>query len=54
MQTSTKVFPFKANSRQDPCMGFELRKKGRFEEVNKFVERMQKIQKEAKVVLGKV
>jgi len=34
-------------------MGFELRKKGKFEEANKFVERMQEIQKEAKVALGK-
>ena len=35
-------------------MEFELRKKGRFEKVNKFVERMQEIQEEAKVILGKV
>jgi len=35
-------------------MGFELRKKGRFEEANKFVERMQKIEEEAKAALGKV
>jgi len=34
-------------------MGFKLRKKGKFEETSKFVERMQKIQKEAKMVLGK-
>ena len=42
-----------ANSRCDPCIGFKLRKKEKFEETNKFVERMQKIQKEAKVALGK-
>ena len=48
-----KVLPFKANSRQDPHMGFELRKKGKFEEVNKFVERMQEIKEEAKAALGK-
>jgi len=35
-------------------MGFELRKKGKFEEANKFVERMQEIQGEAKVALSKV
>jgi len=35
-------------------MGFELRKKGKFEEANKFVERMQEIQGEAKVTLSKV
>jgi len=34
-------------------MGFELRKKGKFEEANKFVERMQEIQGEAKAVLSK-
>jgi len=53
VQTSTKVLPFMANSRCDPCIGFKLRKKEKFEETNKFVERMQKIQKEAKVALGK-
>jgi len=35
-------------------MGFELRKKGKFEEANKFVEKMQEIQGEAKAALGKV
>jgi len=35
-------------------MGFELRKKRKFEEANKFVERMQEIQEKAKAVLGKV
>ena len=34
-------------------MGFELRKKGKFEEANKFMERMQEIQKEVKAALGK-
>ena len=54
VQTSTKVSPFKANNGQDPCMGFKLRKKGKFEEANKFVERMQEIQEEVKAALGKV
>jgi len=53
LQTSTKVLPFKANSGQDPHIGFELRKKGKFEEADKFVERMQEIQEEAKAVLKK-
>ena len=53
VQTSTKVSLFRANSRRDPCMGFELRKKGRFEEASKFVERMQRIQEEVKAALGK-
>jgi len=47
------VSPFKANAGQDPRMGFELRKKGKFEEANKFVERMQEIQGEAKAALSK-
>ena len=42
-----------ANNRRDPHMGFELRKKGKFEEANKFVERMQEIQEEVKAALGK-
>jgi len=49
----TKMSPFKTNNGQDPRMGFELRKKGKFEEANKFVERMQEIQREAKVALVK-
>jgi len=53
VQTSTKVSLFKANSGQDPRMGFELRKKGKFKEANKFMERMQEIQGEAKVALSK-
>jgi len=53
VQTSTKVSPFKANNGQDPRMGFELRKKGKFEEANKFVKRMQEIQGEVKAALSK-
>jgi len=34
-------------------MGFELRKKGKFEKANKFVERMREIQGEAKAALSK-
>ena len=48
-----KVSLFKTNYGQDPQMEFEGRKKGKFETVEKFVERMKKIQKEAKVALGK-
>jgi len=35
-------------------MGFELRKKRKFEEVGKFVEKMQEIQEEAKAALRRV
>jgi len=49
----TKVSPFKANQGQDPQMGFELRKKGKYEGADKFAERMRKVQKEAKAALQK-
>jgi len=51
--TSTKVSPFEANSGQNPRMGFELRKKGKFEGAEKFAKRMKEVQEEAKAVLGK-
>jgi len=51
---STKVLPFKTNYRQDPRMGFETRKKGKYEGAQKFVEKIKGIQEKAKVVLGKV
>jgi len=49
----TKVSPFEANSGQNPRMGFELRKKGKFEGAEKFVKRMKEVQEEAKAALGK-
>ena len=52
--SSTKTSPFKANYRQDPRMGFKGRKKGNYAEAEKFVEKMKKIQEEAKAALGKV
>ena len=53
VHSSTRTSPFKANYRQDPRKGFEGRKKEKYIGVEKFVERMKKIQEEAKVVLGK-
>jgi len=53
VQTSTKVSLFKANIGQDPCMGFKIRKKGKFEKVEEFVTRMKEVHKEAEVVLRK-
>ena len=35
-------------------MGFEERKKGKYERAKKFIEKMKEIQKEAKAMLGKV
>ena len=44
---------FKTNYRQDPRMGFETRKKGKYKGVEKFVTKIKEIQKETKVILGK-
>jgi len=54
IHTTTKILPFKANYGQDPRMGFEGRRKRKYEVVGKFVERIKKIQEEAKAALGKV
>jgi len=53
MHSSTKISPFKANYRQDPRMGFEVRKKGKYEGAEKFVVKMKEIQEEARAALGK-
>jgi len=53
IHVATKVSPFKVNYDQDPRMGFEGRRKGKYEAAGKFVEKMRKIQEEAKVALGK-
>jgi len=53
IHAATKVLPFKVNYGQDPRMGFEGRRKGKYEAAGKFVEKMKKIQKEAKAALGK-
>jgi len=50
---STQTSPFKANYRQDPRMGFEGRKKGKYAGVEKFMEKMKEIQEEAKAALKK-
>jgi len=53
IHVATKTLPFKANYGQDPRMEFERRRKGKYEAAGKFVEKMKKIQEEAKAVLGK-
>ena len=50
---STQTMPFKANYGQDPRMGFEGRKKGKYKGAKKFIEKIKEIQEEAKAVLGK-
>jgi len=46
--------PFKANYGQNPRMGFKGKKKGKYERVEKFIEKMKEIQEKAKAVLAKV
>jgi len=53
IHAATKTSPFKANYSQDLRMGFERRRKGKYKAVGKFVEKIKKIQEEAKAVLGK-
>jgi len=51
VHTGTKVSLFNVNNGQDPRMGFEIRKKGKYEGAEKFVERMRSVQEEAKAAL---
>jgi len=53
IHTATKISLFKANYGQDPRMGFKGRGKGKYEAAGKFVERIKKIQEEAKAALEK-
>jgi len=53
IHVATKASPFKVNYGQDPRMGFEGRRKGKHEAAGRFVEKMKKIQEEAKATLGK-
>jgi len=54
VHAATKTSLFKANYSHDPKMGFEGRRKGKYKVAEKFMERIRKIQEEAKAVLGKV
>jgi len=53
IHTVTKNLLFKVNYRQNPRMGFEERRRGKYEVAGKFVEKIKRIQEEAKAVLGK-
>jgi len=52
VHTRTKVSPFQANNGQNLRMGFEMRRKGKFEKAEKFAERMKEIQGKAVVTQG--
>ena len=51
--SNTKILSFKANYGQDPRMGFEERKKGKYTGAEKFIEKIKEIQREAKATLEK-
>jgi len=53
IHVATKTSPFKANYGQDLRIGFEERRKGKYEAAGKFIEKIKKIQEEAKAALGK-
>jgi len=53
IHTTTKISLFKINYGQDPRMGFEGRKKGKYEAAGKFIKKIRKIQEEAKAALRK-
>jgi len=53
IHAATKILPFKANYGQDLRMGFKGRKKEKYKAAGKFVERIKKIQKKTKAMLGK-
>jgi len=51
--SSIQILPFKANYGQDPRMGFERRKKGKYERAEKFIKKIKEIQEKVKAVLVK-
>jgi len=53
VHSSTWTLPFKTNYGQDPRMGFEGRKKGKYKGAKKFIEKMKEIQEEVKAILSK-
>ena len=53
VQMSTKVSLFRANNRQDPYMGFEMRKKGKFKKAEEFAMRIKEVHEEAEAALKK-
>ena len=54
IHTATKVSLFMANYGRELRMGEDIRKKGKVESAMEFVEKMKKVQKEARAVLKKM
>jgi len=50
---ATKVLPFMANYSRELQMGADIRRKGKVEKATEFVERIRKVQEEARAVLKK-
>jgi len=53
VNTLTKASPFRVNIGRDPRIGFEMRKKGKSERAEKFIEKIKKTQEKAQTVLKK-
>jgi len=53
IQTSTKILPFYANYGFNPHMGFEPQREMKVQAVDRFADKLRKIQGEAKVALCK-
>ena len=53
VHTETKVLSFEANNGRNPRMGFEIKKKERYEKTEKFTERIKEVQEEAKAAPAK-
>ena len=48
-----KTLLFKANYRQNPRIGFKVRRKGKYKRAEKFMTKMKEIQEKVKAVLEK-
>ena len=48
IHSSTKILSFKANYRQDPRIRFEMRKKRKYEEAERFVTKIKKSRRKQK------
>ena len=53
VHSATKVSLFMTNYRRELRMGANIRKKGKIEKVTEFVERMRRVQEEARAALRK-